>query len=177
MTPARVKAEYFARSPDQLYPNDIQCARETLEQLSALAVQGLFRLRHGGLEIGGMLFGHREPRLVRVEAFRELECEHAFGPAFRLSDADWDRFAALARLPETDPDLEGMAPVGWYVSHTRTGLSLTEIDQQVFQRCLPDSSAIALVLKPDQFLPTRAAWFANCQTGAIAELTLRVQMA
>jgi hypothetical protein len=172
LTPARVKPDTFACSPDRHFPNVIQCAPAILEQLSALASVGLFRLRHGGLEMGGVLFGYREPGLIRVEAYRELQIEHAFGPAFRLSSADWERLGALLETSLAAPDLDGMTPVGWYVAHTRSGLTLTETDREMFRRYFVDPSDIALILKPDEFLPTRAAWFASGAAEPLVEFSI-----
>ena len=62
----------------------IEYAVPVLEEICAEAVEGLYRFRHGGVEIGGVLFGEADNGLVRILAYRPLECEHAFGPRFVL---------------------------------------------------------------------------------------------
>jgi hypothetical protein len=46
------------------------------------------RIPHGGVEIGGVLYGRFEPKGVIIEALRPIDCEHASGPSFLLSEKD-----------------------------------------------------------------------------------------
>ncbi|HSU61362.1 MAG TPA: hypothetical protein VLI55_18785, partial [Bryobacteraceae bacterium] len=50
--------------------------------------EGYRRIPHGGVETGGLLFGRLDENGVRVESFRPIECEHASGPSFNLSEKD-----------------------------------------------------------------------------------------
>ena len=65
-------------------------------------------------------------------AIRPAACEHAGGPTFRLSERDRAALHEQIRQDQDDPRLEGLVCVGWYVSHTRTEIALTESDQEIF---------------------------------------------
>src|SRR5450759_184080 len=66
----------------------IAYSRAVIEELSLAATDGFNRLAHGGVEIGGVLFGVRDPDAVKILAHRALACEYAFGPSLTLSDND-----------------------------------------------------------------------------------------
>jgi hypothetical protein len=145
----------------------VECDQALLVELAARALEGLCRLRHGGLEIGGVLYGRREPGRIIVQTARELECDHALGPTFRLSAADQERLSALISAPGSDPELQGLETVGWYVSHTRSGLELTPHDVEIFSRYFADPAHFALVIKPFQFEPAVAGCFARSIDGQL----------
>ncbi len=66
----------------------IEYSRAVMEQLRLDAVDGFHRLAHGGVEIGGVLFGVRDAGAVKILAHRALDCEYAYGPSFTLSEND-----------------------------------------------------------------------------------------
>src|SRR3954465_13795921 len=101
-------------------PFTIEYPGALMSGIRAAAVDGLLALRRGGLEIGGVLFGTTEPGPNRIEAFRALECEHATGPAFTLSDADRTRLNGLLVAASEERELAGLEPVGWFRSRTRS---------------------------------------------------------
>jgi hypothetical protein len=130
-----------------------------VEELGIAATEGFNRLPHGGLEIGGVLFGISEPDGVKVLALRELACEHALGPCFTLSDNDRILLQDLLHASQSDTELAGLQPVGWYVSHTRSELLLNDRDLQLFEQYFSQPWQIALVLRPHRFDPIRAGFF------------------
>jgi proteasome lid subunit RPN8/RPN11 len=138
-----------------------------LEEISAIAVDGLYRFRHGGVEIGGVLFGTAQRGVVRIMAFRALDCEHAFGPRFVLSERDREAMRQLLELPRTEPSLAGLLPVGWYHSHTRSGIALSPRDIEIYNRFFPEHWQVALCLRPEAFGPARAGFFVRERNGDI----------
>jgi proteasome lid subunit RPN8/RPN11 len=146
-------------------PVRIEYLVPVLEEISAIAVDGLYRFRHGGVEIGGVLFGTVRRGVVRITAFRELDCEHAFGPRFVLSERDKTAMRKLLELPRTEPLLAGLLPVGWYHSHTRSGIALSPRDLEIYNRYFPEPWQVALCLRPEAFGPTRAGFFARERNG------------
>ena len=101
-------------------PITIEYSLIVIEEIRHAVAEGFQRLSRGGIEVGGILYGTRDGRTVRVMAMRPIACEHARGPSFLLSDKD--RMALNQQLTEDaeDPHLEGLISVGWFLSHTRS---------------------------------------------------------
>ena len=137
----------------------VEYSRATLEALRTEVIDGFHRLPRGGLEVGGVLFGKRSGNAVRILASRPLACEHAAGPSFVLSEKDEAALRQLVESTASDADLAGMTAVGWYHSHTRSALSLTEEDLGIWDRHFPEPWQVALVLHPEKLKPTRARFF------------------
>ena len=145
----------------------ITYSRPVMEELSLAASDGFNRLAKGGVEIGGVLFGVRDSDALKILTYRALACEYAFGPSFTLSDNDRRVLRDLLTSPSTDSSLSGMQPVGWYHSHTRSDVLLSEEDLQLFQQYFPEAWQIALVLRPHRFGPVRAGFFFREPDGSV----------
>ncbi|MGE5567500.1 MAG: hypothetical protein ACM3S5_00540 [Rhodospirillales bacterium] len=166
MSLAELEPEYGSWAIHGL-PVRIEYALPVLEEIAAAAVDGLYRFRHGGVEVGGVLFGTVQRGVVRITAFRELECEHAFGPRFVLSERDKAAMRQILELPRREPSLAGLQPVGWYHSHTRSGIALSPRDLEIYNRYFPEPWQVALCLRPEAFGPTRAGFFMRERNGDI----------
>src|SRR5258708_22247888 len=55
--------------------------------------EGFRKIPHGGVEIGGLLFGSVNDSGTNIEAVRGIFCDHASRPAFLLSRNDLERLA------------------------------------------------------------------------------------
>src|SRR5579871_3418471 len=104
-------------------PFTIEYAPDVLEEIRQAAMDAFFSVPHGGAEIGGVLFGIREPGCVRILAARPLQCDYANGPTFTLSERDHQRLQLL--LASQEFHNQGWVPLGWYHSHTRSELLLS----------------------------------------------------
>src|ERR1035437_9816219 len=69
-------------------PITIEYSLIVIEEIRHAVAEGFQRLSRGGIEVGGILYGTRDGRTVRILAMRPIACEHARGPAFLLSDKD-----------------------------------------------------------------------------------------
>jgi proteasome lid subunit RPN8/RPN11 len=145
----------------------VEYSRATLESLRTEVVDGFHKLPRGGLEVGGVLFGQRSGNVVRILTSRPLACEHAAGPSFVLSEKDEAALRQLAESAATDPLLAGMTAVGWFHSHTRSGISLSQEDVGIWNRHFPEPWQVALVLHPEKLKPTRAGLFFR-EAGVVA---------
>jgi proteasome lid subunit RPN8/RPN11 len=112
-------------------------------------LEAFYAFPRGGAEIGGVLFGTRRDGVVHLHSWRDLNCEHAFGPSFALSENDRTRLEQMLT-----PDV-----VGWFHSHTRSDIFLSEQDLEIHRRHFPEPWHVALVLRPS-FSGTRAGFFA-----------------
>jgi proteasome lid subunit RPN8/RPN11 len=136
-----------------------------LDDIRVLVVDGLHRLSRGGIEVGGVLYGRRAGESLSIEAQHPIECEHAHGPSFTLSGND---LAGLDRLLDSAQSAPaGLEPLGWYHSHTRTGICLSEEDLKLYHRYFPQPWQVALVLHPEKFGPVTAGFFFRGADGSL----------
>src|SRR5438067_4159997 len=92
-------------------PVTIEYSQAVLDEIRMASVDAFFSLPRGGAEIGGVIFGHHNQTSVRILAFRPMECEHALGPTFVLSEKDKARLAAQLEQAPLDPLLKGLEVV------------------------------------------------------------------
>lgn len=135
-----------------------------LDDVRLAVMDAFFSMPRGGVEIGGILLGDYRSGRVSILNSVPLECEHALGPSFMLSTADLSKLGLqLAALPAGG----NARPVGWYHSHTRSGIFLSETDLEIHRRFFPEPWQVALVLKPHTLEPVRAGFFFRDATGAV----------
>jgi proteasome lid subunit RPN8/RPN11 len=144
-------------------PFEIQYSPRVLDDIRLAAVDAFFLAPHGGVEIGGILLGDLEGKRLRITDYAPVECEHARGPSFTLSDRDRERLAELLARPSPP----GRRAVGWYHSHTRSEILFSDADREIHQRFFPETWQAALVLRPHAFQPTRAGFFFREADGSI----------
>jgi len=112
-------------------PFTIEYSLRVLDDIRLAVVDAYFSLPRGGAEIGGILLGTHEPGRVVISGYLALECEHATGPSFTLSSKD------EAQLAELLASSRGKV-AGWYHSHTRSEIFLSEADLDLHQRFFPE---------------------------------------
>ncbi len=159
-------------------PFTIQYVPAVLDEIRLAISEAFFSVPRGGAEIGGVLLGHFENRRLLISGYAALDCEHATGPSFVLSANDHSRLAELLAAHRGNDS--AAHPVGWYHSHTRTEINLSDEDLEIHRRYFPEPWQVALVLKPHTFQPTRGGFFFREQDGSIhwsasyKEFTLQV---
>ncbi len=148
-------------------PVTVEYLLSVLERIRTEAVVGFCRFPRGGIEIGGILFGTIEGNRVRILESRPVASEYATGPSYVLSEKDQRQFGDTLEAAETDPQLAELTPVGWYHSHTRSEIFLSERDLEIHNRYFPGKEQIALVVRPEPFGPTWAGFFVRESEGSI----------
>ena len=113
-------------------PFTIEYSLRALDDIRLAVVDAFFSLPRGGAEIGGILLGRYLNQQLAIADYVALDCEHAFGPSFTLSPRDQERLAESLASAEQNPDR--LRPVGWYHSHTRSEIFLSEADQDLHNR-------------------------------------------
>lgn len=149
------------------HPLSIEIPWSVLEEIHGTVQEEYRRLSRGGVEAGGVLFGRRTEQLLRILAWRRIPCEHTRGPGFLLSNSDRDGVARLLEAAERDPNLRVLEPVGWFVSHTRSGVSMTPEDIDFFERFFPGRWQTTLVLHPERTGGVRAGFFLRDKDGVV----------
>ena len=148
-------------------PLTIEYSLVVIEEIRHAVTEGFQRLSRGGLEVGGVLYGTHEGNAVRIQAMREIVCEHARGPSFLLSDNDRAALTAQLAGAQEDHRLEGMVAVGWFLSHTRGEIALTESDLETFNAFFPAPWQTTLVIRPGRTGFMRAGFFIREADGAV----------
>jgi proteasome lid subunit RPN8/RPN11 len=146
-------------------PYKVEFAPRTLDDIRLAVVDAFFSLPRGGTEIGGILLGYFRDGTLRILDSRPLECEHAMGPSFSLSARDHARLAEL--LADAASGAPERQSVGWYHSHTRSEIFLTEADREIHLRYFPEPWQTALVLRPHAMRPARAGFFFREADGSL----------
>ncbi len=140
---------------------EIEFSPVKLDEIRIAVVEGFYSVPRGGVEVGGVLFGRPEGKRMVVESFRMMECEHLAGPSFQLSNKDK---AALQQMLAAAAPAE---PVGFFVSHTRSEIFLAAQEIELFEKYFPKPSHFAVVFKPVNLKPTRAAYFFRDAAGTL----------
>jgi hypothetical protein len=145
----------------------IEYSLVVMEELRRAVEEGFQRIGHGGIEIGGVLYGLHTESGVRVMDWRSIPCQHARGPGFVLSAEDEAGLARMLTEEGRDPELKAMEAVGWAHSHNRTSVFLTEEDLEIHRKHFPQPWQIALVMRPYKDKPTTCGFFYREADGGI----------
>jgi len=146
----------------------VEYSTAALEEILKASLDGLLAFPLGGLEVGGVLYGVLEGDVVRVVTSRPVACEHAFGPGYTLSEND-ENGLREALSTSSDPALTGLIPVGWYHSHTRTGLVLSATDMDLHHRCFPEAWHLVMLVQPGYSKPSRIGFYLRGPDGSLRE--------
>lgn len=163
----RIQPEEFGRWSVEGLQRSIDYSQAVMQDIRAAVMEGYYKIPHGGVGVGGVLFGRREDGVVRIFASRPLACEYLTGPSFALSEKDRAALATLLETYAADVALQGLVPVGWYLSHTRSGILLTEGDLEIYRRFFPEPWQVCLVLRPDRTKAMRAGFFIREPDGRV----------
>ncbi len=144
-------------------PIGVEYVPQVLKEIRLTVMEAFYTLPHGGMEVGGILLGKSSATAVTITGYSPLECEHAFGPSFQLSGKDRDRLLELIATATGN----GEEVVGWYHSHTRSPIFLSESDLEVYERYFGDPFQLALVMKPSSFRPLRCGFFFRDAGGVV----------
>ena len=87
--------------------------------------------------------------------------------SFRLSTRDRAEWVRLLEVAKSDPDLKGLASLGWFVSHARSNLSLSTADVEIYDNFFPALWQITLILQPIDGGPTQAGFFGRETDGSL----------
>ncbi|HYP05549.1 MAG TPA: Mov34/MPN/PAD-1 family protein [Bryobacteraceae bacterium] len=121
-----------------------------MEGLRRHAVDKFMSIPRGGLEVGGLLLGRVDGETIEVNDSEEFVVDYTNGPSYRFTAADTDK---LRQRLQTSPE----QVVGWWHSHTRSEIDLSEEDLSLHREFWPAAHTVALVIKPFKFDPAQVA--------------------
>ena len=148
-------------------PVNVEYSLVVIEEIRQVVADGFQRLQRGGIEVGGVLYGTREDRVLRILAMREIACEHARGPTFHLSENDRAALTAQLARGKEDMRLEGLLAVGWFLSHTRSDVTLQQSDLDTYNTFFPEPWQVTMVVHPGRAGAMRAGFFVREPDGTV----------
>src|SRR3984957_20553699 len=148
-------------------PITIEYSLIVIEEIRHAVAEGFQRLSRGGIEVGGILYATREGRRVRVLAMRPIACEHARGAAFLLSDKGHTALNEQLTAHAQDPHLDGLISVGWFLTHTRSEITLSDSDLELYSIFFPAPWQVTLVVRPGRGGSMRAGFFVREADGTV----------
>jgi len=147
-------------------PVAVHLSLEVADRILADVMRGFAAVPKRGAEVGGLLIGTielGEPSVIKITDFEAVDCAYKRGPSYLLVDKDAEKF------DETCSRREGES-VGYYRSHTREGFSLSSEDIELMDRYFPNSTNIALLIRPFATKVSLAGFFAR-EDGVFPETT------
>ncbi len=148
-------------------PVDVEYSLIVIDEIRQVVADGFQRLQRGGIEVGGVLYGMHQDRIVKVTAMRAIACEHARGPTFHLSDNDRAALTAQLARDKEDSRLQGLQVVGWFLSHTRSDVTLQQSDLDIYNGFFPEPWQVTMVVRPERAGAMRAGFFVREPDGSI----------
>lgn len=139
----------------------IRLSFNVIDQLLQESLQGLGAVPRRGVEVGGLLLGAVEsanPRIIRIEDSVSVKCEYSTGPSYSLSDNDKQGLEAALEQNQPSPD-RALCVVGFYRSHTRKNLFLSEADLALCARYFPNPGDVFLLVRPFVTRPSSGGFF------------------
>jgi len=130
---------------------------DRLDREATAAVRSLSAL---GSEIGGILLGTvtpGDPTRVTVDEYLRIPCDHTRGPLYELGKTDMERFDRVIATREIAGNR--VTVVGFFRSHTRKGLSLTDGDIAFCKERFGSPHQIVLLVRPGIAQASRAGIF------------------
>ncbi|MFN0104949.1 MAG: hypothetical protein ACKV2U_23050 [Bryobacteraceae bacterium] len=129
----------------------VQLQFDVVDRILLEVMRGFGAVPKRGVEVGGILLGTAEIQddriTVNVEDFEAVDCDHASGPSYILSEDDRAAFLGSMERWKAGPDRR-IYTVGYYRGHTRDGICLAAEDLAILEEMFPGQAAIALVVKP-----------------------------
>ncbi len=156
---------YYNWAPDGK-PIEVRVEFDVIDRMSAEVMRGFGSVPKRGAEVGGILLGSVERAgklVVHIQDFLVVACDYRRGPSYQLTNTDTQRFAdAITEAGQPSlsvgPGLESR-PIGYFRSHTRDGMGLTDDDLQLFSNYFPDPTSVMLLVRPFATKVSQAGFF------------------
>jgi len=134
---------------------------DLMDRLETEVMQAFGSVPRRGLEVGGVLLGTvdtGETNRVRIEDFEPVLSKHEHGPSYVLSGPELEQLGEITARWRARNGRRTRV-VGFFRSHTREGLGLSQEDLELFSQYFPEETSVALVVKPYATRPPVAGLF------------------
>ncbi len=136
----------------------VHLSLDLVERLERETIEAFKTVTRRGSEIGGLLLGKTASagrRLVLVDGFEPVQCDHARGPLYMFAEEDKKRLEqAIAKVKAS-----GGTVAGFFRSNTRRDLCLDEDDLALMKEFFADPVQVCLIVKPFAMKPSVGGLF------------------
>jgi hypothetical protein len=132
-----------------------------IDRMSTEVMRGFGSVPKRGAEVGGILLGEIDngnKLVIHIHDFVPVPCDYRRGPSYQLTEHDTQQFAEAVRTAAQSGSAD-LRPVGYFRSHTRDGMGLTEDDLQLFSNYFPDPTSVMLLVRPFATKVSQAGFF------------------
>src|SRR5215467_15253805 len=136
LDPAMNAVESFS-APEA--PLVIEYSEAAIESIRGQVWDGFRRFSRGGLEVGGILYGSQNDRTLTIQDVQPVVCQHAFGPGFVLSETDRIALQEQIGRDSKESRFQKLVRLGWFLSHTRSGLALSPAELEIYSKFFPEA--------------------------------------
>lgn len=151
---------YYSWAPEGK-PIQVHLDFDVIDRMSAEIMRGFGSVPKRGAEVGGILLGTVDKSsklVVQIHDFVVVNCDYRRGPSYQLTDADTLAFSETVAKATQSGD-RNLRPIGYFRSHTRDGMGLTDEDLQLFSNFFPDPTSVMLLVRPFATKVSQAGFF------------------
>ena len=136
----------------------IQLSLDMVDRLQQEVMRGFGAVPRRGAEVGGILLGTTTITgpSARIEDYELIPIEYKRGPSYRFSASDQETFRAAVHKARTGKE---RGPIGYFRSHTRDGVGLSDDDLKLLSNYFPSPEAIVLLIRPFAAKPSLAGFY------------------
>lgn len=157
-------------------PARIHLYLDVVERLGREVLSAFESVPDRAVEIGGILLGRADPDIsprIEIRDFEPFFGDYRSDHRFVLSEADRSKFEDLVATRGKAHAYESRV-VGYYRSHNRTGLCLSEEDLTLIRGCFRDPTNVFLIIKPEEDRNLNAGFFFWDEEQIVSEFSFRV---
>ncbi|HLG99043.1 MAG TPA: hypothetical protein VKX49_22215 [Bryobacteraceae bacterium] len=143
----------------------IEYPLEIMEELRGDVCDELRRLSTGSADPAGALFGISRGPAIRILAWRPISRAAAEEDPARALLRDRAEMVRVLSSAATDPAMQGMEPLGWFVSRGQETGGLTREEVEIFNHFFPNSWQVTMLLRRGPGGTAKAGFFVREDNG------------
>ena len=148
-------------------PLRLEYPLELMEQLRAAVCDELQPGAGAGPDPAGALFGVSRGSAARILAWRPIVRAAAEQDHARALLHDRAQMIRVLSTAATDPSMQGLEPLGWFVSRRQEAQGLTAREVELFNHFFPNSWQVTLLLRRGTGGTARAGFFIREENGSL----------
>ena len=137
----------------------VECPHSLIQALRASVLDSFNSAPHGGAEVYGVLFGTHSGDEVHIAVFRPVVFESAMAGSTPLTEEQRAAFAKAMAEPGSGSDGNALEAVGWFRSHPRSEVSLSQRDLEIASTFFARPQHVVMIVRPGNSVPTHVRFY------------------